>query len=169
MIIETNRLLLIPLNIEQLKLFVANRQEMAKSMGYYAEQLYLSKHTIFCLKKKIEFLEKNNNLLKILTSWQVVLKEEKVIIADITVNGMPYKDEIEIAYSTDKNYRNKGYMTEATKYYINWILKQDHYPINKVLALIESKNIPSKKVVKNVGMRNIKKRFNIELWGMSKL
>ncbi|MEN8906865.1 MAG: GNAT family protein [Clostridiales bacterium] len=164
MIIETKRLLLIPLNIKQLELYLNNRDMFIKNIGYYINDRKMSKHIVKAYKQKIEFMKLYDNLDLIITCWQVVLKKYKIITSEITINGTPSDNEIELSYKTDEEYQNKGYMTEALNAYMYWIFYQNKYKIKSVFAMVSKNNLPSKKVLKKIGFNVKFSKYEVDLF-----
>lgn len=165
MILETERLLLVPLSIENLELSIENRQLMAEKIGLSKNITQLSKEMKRAYKFKISVLKKEKKAKYIFTYWQLVLKNSKQIIAEIGYNRLPdNRGYIEIMYSTEDKYRNKGYMTEGLQEFINWTFTQKEYDVKTIIATVEKNNGASIKVLQKVGMEVTDTNYNIQLW-----
>ncbi|MBF4692850.1 GNAT family N-acetyltransferase [Fusibacter ferrireducens] len=80
--------------------------------------------------------------------WLIKESSSGIIIGDFSLNGMPDDGEIEISYSIEKAYQNKGYGTELIKGILLWcffqpkikIVKAQTKPSNKKSQAMLQKN-----------------------------
>jgi [ribosomal protein S5]-alanine N-acetyltransferase len=91
--------------------------------------------------------------------WGVCLKETDELIGDCglvrqTVDG---RTEIEIGYHIHKKYWSRGFATEAAKACKEYGFHQLHF--NKLICLIDPKNIPSIRVAEKIGFTKEKEVF----------
>jgi [ribosomal protein S5]-alanine N-acetyltransferase len=91
--------------------------------------------------------------------WGVCLKETDELIGDCglvrqTVDG---RTEIEIGYHIHKKYWSRGFATEAAKACKAYGFHQLHF--NKLICLIDPKNIPSIRVAEKIGFTKEKEVF----------
>jgi RimJ/RimL family protein N-acetyltransferase len=160
--IETRRINIIPLELFEIKSLIEG-----KSINLY--ETYISEKNIKnyikeAYENKIKIINKYNNLKYILTIWMCISKNNRDLVGEITTNGFPLNGRIEVAYNIEKKYRNRGYMNEILKAYIEWMFSQKFYYINSITAVVDKDNIASKKVLHKVGMKNVKNKYNIEVW-----
>jgi [ribosomal protein S5]-alanine N-acetyltransferase len=89
--------------------------------------------------------------------WIVIEKCSRRLVGSICFHGeTDVDDEIEIGYSTEKDYRNQGIMTETIAGLIQWL---KIHKIAKVLkAEIEVENIPSIKVLEKNNFKIYQKK-----------
>lgn len=150
--LETERLILVPLSIENFKLYLEDRKKMEENLGVVVtgEKTSPTKKKIF--QKPYEKAKKDeaNHLWH--THWQVILKEENRIVCGITFKGIPNEaGEVEIGYGTREGYKNKGYMTETVTRLVRWTLEQKE--VDSVVAETNKSNIPSQKVLEKSGFK----------------
>jgi RimJ/RimL family protein N-acetyltransferase len=121
-IIETERLKILPLNLGQLEKYLINDHSLEEELSLKKSIRHISDELKEAMSLTIipTILKKPEDYIYS-TLWIVVEKESKQIIAEITYMSITDSDgEIEIGYGTDEEYRNKGYMTEAIGGMIKW-------------------------------------------------
>lgn len=82
-------------------------------------------------------------------AYAVAEKESGQVIGSV---GCSYYEDLHktgITYFVGSDYRQKGYAAEAARTYADFFLK--HYPYPEIIATIQTKNIPSCKVVEQAG------------------
>ena len=103
-----------------------------------------------------------------LTNWAIVSKEENQIIGFIMLKGYPNEiGEVIVGYAIEEKYRRNGYATEALRRLTEWVFENP-----KVLCVIadtENTNIPSHKVLENVGAVKYKKSDELTWWKIRKI
>lgn len=160
MTIETDRLKIIPLNINQLKSLLDGRN--------IADELMLVKKPAFDLDTARAMQELylkavlNTADYLWLTNWQIVLKAKNISIGSACFMDKPDKNkEVEIGYGIDEQYRNKGYMTEAVIAISDWALKNGAEIIK---AETDKTNIASEKVLLKSGYELKSQNNNSNFW-----
>lgn len=150
--LATERLLLIPLTLRHLYLCRTGRRNMEISLGLKAassgEDLHdpTIREALECMISAVESDLENE---KWLTNWEIIKKNENIIIGGMAFYGPPDKNGIcEIAYVIQEAYRNSGYGSEAVKALIEWAFKNG---AKSVKAEVSKNNIPSEKLLKNIG------------------
>jgi RimJ/RimL family protein N-acetyltransferase len=170
--LNTNRLKIIPLNIQQLELLKDDMEAFEKSIG-----LNLSDHEKFDEKTEkdiknawkfwIEGVKKNPFNYTWFTRWEIILKSENKIIGSCGFKGFPNnKGEVEIGYMIKPSYQNKGYMTEALKEMVRFSFM--HHRVNHVLAETPQDNFPSHRVLIKNDFEIFKEKENNFWWKHSK-
>jgi ribosomal-protein-alanine N-acetyltransferase len=122
--IETSRLLIIPLSAEELDLYVKFNEMLERKL-----QLAVSGRTVMPeIKKRVQeqILPMMNgsaaDAYLFFTFWLAVEKMSRIIVAELGFKGGPDENaEIEIGYATYPEHRGKGYMTEAIQGICNWV------------------------------------------------
>lgn len=148
--INTEKLRLIPLDIENYRLYIDNSSKLYEKLdlqtgNHIVEEPVKSAHEFMFNK-----LNEGKQDYMWQTNWIVVLKEEKCIIGGIMIKGVPNdKGEVILGYGTDKNYQSKGYMTEALKGLIKWIFQNPD--VLSIIADTDKNNIPSHRVLEKSG------------------
>lgn len=154
MILETERLILIPLSLDQLKKAIENRGGVALELGLNPKVNDLGKNMTRIYNIKIQNIERDPDNILFYTYWDIILKSEKRLIGQIGFKGIPNGlGQIEIGYGIEEGYRNKGYTTEAVIKIMKWVFSQDIIPVKYVTACTDKENIASQKVLLKSGMR----------------
>ena len=153
--LETERLILVPLSIENFRLYLEDRRQMEENLGVEVtgEETSYVKRKIFRKPYKKALNDRKNHLWY--THWQVISKKENTIVCGITFKDIPNKNgEVEIGYGTREEHRNKGYMSETVKEIVSWALKQEE--VKSVLAETNKDNIASQRVLEKAGLKKFK-------------
>ena len=167
--LNTERLRLIPLKLDEFKLLLEEGVEKMEShLGLAHSGEVLDDHT----QKALEYLYsealKNPNEYLWYTNWQIVLKESNLMIGSADFMGCPDEDgEVEIGYGIHEVHRNQGYMTEALAALFSWALKQKN--VHFIMAETEPSNIASQKVLLNCGMKKYDENGEGCFWRLTKL
>ena len=157
--LESDRLIIIALDLENFKLYIENTAALEKNLGVKVTGRELSSEMKEIFKKPYQkaLNDKKNYLWY--TNWQIILKEENRIIGGITFKGLPNSNgEVEVGYEIEIEYQNKGYMTETLTGLIKWAFKQEG--VKCVIAETEKKNKASQRVLEKVGMKKFKQTKN---------
>ncbi|MBA4547899.1 GNAT family N-acetyltransferase [Thermoactinomyces intermedius] len=152
MILETERLYLRELKQEDLDRLHAIFSD-EETMRFYPAP-FTREQTGQWIQKNQERYRKDGFGL-----WGVCLKETDELIGDCglvrqTVDG---RTEIEIGYHIHKKYWSRGFATEAAKACKAYGFHQLHF--NKLICLIDPKNIPSIRVAEKIGFTKEKEVF----------
>ena len=143
--IETERLILKPLNHSQLEKYIKLDGSLEKDLKTRLAKREISDDLMEALEFSI--LPNVANPLKnhlFFTLWALIWKEKNVLVGDMCFVGEPNElREIEIGYGTYEDFRNQGFMTEAVAGIINWIKPY----VNGILASTEKTNPASEKVL----------------------
>lgn len=153
--LETERLILVSLSLENFKLYLEDRKKLEENLGVVVtgEQTSPKKKKIF--QEPYEKAKKDSANHLWYTHWQVILKEENRIVCGITFKGIPNDaGEVEIGYGTREGYKNKGYMTETVTRLVSWAFEQKE--VNIVLAETNKDNNASQKVLDKSGFRRFR-------------
>jgi [ribosomal protein S5]-alanine N-acetyltransferase len=162
--IETERLLLFPLNHHQLDLYLQANNKLEDALGLahtgrtIAPQVQqrVNKFTLPQMK-----LATGNDYL-FYTFWLVVDKQSRAIVAEMGFKGVPVNSTVEIGYGTMPAMQRRGYMTEAVKGLLQWASR--HADIKCVLAETHQSNIASIRVVGKNGFEQFEKKGEMLWW-----
>ncbi len=84
------------------------------------------------------------------TSWEMILETERVIIGGVCFKGPPDEDgAVEIGYGIEPEYWNQGYTTEALIALLDWARVQPGVKLFK--ASTELENAASHAILKKLG------------------
>jgi ribosomal-protein-alanine N-acetyltransferase len=155
--IETGRLILYPLTMEDLKRAVKDLASVACRYGARLPRLGFwemrSRRRIY--RAKLALAGRNPGGWLLSTAWLIVEREGKTVVGEAGLKGPPVaRYAVEIGYGMLEGFRNKGYMTEAVGALTLFALYQEQYRVERVTALTLPGNIASHRVLeKNRYMR----------------
>lgn len=145
--IETERLILIPLTYQQLIKYTKCDNSLEKELNLNENLRTISPELKEALEQTIlpNVANQSKNYLYS-TLWTAISKMENKMIADLCIVGQPNATgEIEIGYGTYEEFQNKGFMTEIVSGIIAWTKTQ---PIVKsIIASTDKTNYASFKVL----------------------
>ena len=151
--IETPRLIIKPLSYDELKKHIESPIELANDLGLISSKSLINKETKEAIINDLlpNMTDSKKDSL-FYTMWFVIEKAKRAIIGGICFHGEPDDNgEVEIGYGTDKNYMNKGYMTETINGIIQWLKNNKKARIIK--AVTDSSNISSLKMLEKNGFK----------------
>ena len=98
-------------------------------------------------------------------AWIIILKETKELVGDCGFKGAPDEEgSVEIAYSLLPKWRNKGIAGEAVRALID--LASRDAGVIRVEAETREENIPSIKILENIGMKEYDEHEGMTYWEM---
>ena len=127
MIIETERLQLIPLLPQQLRAWIEDRPALERelNMTYQAEPL----EGIFLeiVKGQLAVTEAHPEDYLCHSFWLIVRKSDRVVVGSADFKDVPDgRQEVEIGYGLGQAFEHQGYMTEAVQAMCDWALAQEN-------------------------------------------
>ncbi|MFC0181128.1 Acetyltransferase (GNAT) domain-containing protein [Pseudarcicella hirudinis] len=156
--IYSERLKLIPLDHQLLSLWKeTGRNAMEEKLGLKASDWIIED---FFLAETIDALEnfwlpmtsENPDTFFWCTNWEIVLADQNLSIGGIGLAGLPDQEGVTmIGYFIDKNFREKGYASEALNCLINWASLEPS--LKTIIADTPFFNLPSQNVLKKAGFR----------------
>ncbi len=157
--IETSRLRVFPLPLAQLRLWAEDLPALERSLGYAYRGVPVEKALGDARRLLAAAEEAGESPYR--TVWMLVQREEGVIIGSAGFKGGPdEKGEVEIRYAMGKDYRRRGYMTEAVKAICCWALEQPE--VAHITAETDLVSYPSQRILE--GLRFQKYREEETLW-----
>lgn len=141
--IETERLILKPLNYDQLVKYIKADNSLEIELNLYETSRTISPELKEAFEQTIlpNVADTTKDYLYS-TLWTVISKEANKMVGDICIVGEPNSDgEIEIGYGTYEEFQKKGFMTEAVGGMITWAKSQPR--ILSIVASTEKGNIGS--------------------------
>lgn len=146
----TERLKLIPLTADDLKLSIENKCKMEKKLGLFITGKQLNETMKGIYKIKLDCIKKDGANCLYYTYWQIVSIDKNCIIGEIGFKDAPNSwGEIEVGYGLDEEHRGNGYMTEALIGLAKWAFAQNG--ISAIIAVTTNNNIPSHRVLTRAG------------------
>ncbi|QJW88548.1 GNAT family N-acetyltransferase [Spirosoma taeanense] len=151
--IETSRLTLLPLTLDQLRLYVADNHRLEQTLnlkpGYrrvVEPLLSIIVHFTIPRLKDPAF----NPIYH--TLWIAIDRDRQQIVAEAKFKGEP--DEtgtVEIGYGTYPAFQRQGYMSEMVGGMMNWVAQQPN--VRRIVADTDVENVASQKVLSKNGFR----------------
>lgn len=156
MIIETERLQLIPLLPQQLRAWIEDRPALERelNMTYQAEPL----EGIFLeiVKGQLAVTEAHPEDYLWHSFWLIVRKSDRVVVGSADFKDVPDgRQEVEIGYGLGQAFEHQGYMTEAVQAMCDWALAQEN--VAHILAETEVDGWASQRILKRCGFQEDKR------------
>jgi len=167
MILETERLRIIPLTIDQFRLLLCESDKWEEEMNLSPSGESWDIHTYRAMEMlyKEALLHPDNYYWY--TNWQIILKSRDQSIGSACFMKEPdEKGEVEIGYGINEAFRNNGYMTEAVICMCRWALDQEN--VRVVMAETEATNYSSHQVLEKSGMKKIECSNDLVRWKIGK-
>lgn len=120
--IETARLRIEPLSLEELDMFVKNDFSFEHVKGLQKNRRSVPFDLLEILEEYIyPAVQKNSGNTEFSTLWVIIDKLNNQVVGDFCFKNLPDADgEVEIGYGTYERFRNKGIMSEAISGIIHW-------------------------------------------------
>jgi nucleoside-diphosphate-sugar epimerase len=153
-LIQTGRLQLIPLTLEQLQNYITNPTKLEQKLGFAVSREIVTDRLRRAIAMKVGKMERVPPLEhEWYTYWLIVLKDQPFGAGLAGFKGLPdAQGQAEIGYGIDPICQNKGYMTEAVKALIEWAFQDAR--CRAVIAPDTKKwNTASNHVLKKAGMQ----------------
>jgi RimJ/RimL family protein N-acetyltransferase len=161
MMIETDRLYLIPLTAQQLRLWVENIPALERELNciYCAEPITGIFLDIVKSQLEITMNDEDNYLYH--SFWFLVRKTDRIVVGSTDFKDVPNEhNEIEIGYGLGKTYEHNGYMTEAVQAMCEWAMKQKG--IIHIIAETDIDGVQSQNILKRCGF--VKYKQDDTIW-----
>ncbi|MBN1055596.1 MULTISPECIES: GNAT family N-acetyltransferase [unclassified Clostridium] len=160
MIIQTERLEIIPLNTDQLKLWVEDIPALEKELNCSYKAESMEGFFLEIVKGQYEITRKDPNNYLWHSFFLLIRKDDRVVIGSADFKDIPNENgEVEIGYGIGKEFEHNGYMTEAAKAMCEWALKQNG--VTSVIAETESDSFASQRILKCCGFEKYKEEETI--------
>ena len=148
--LETTRLILVPLTHDQLLLFKNDPEALARSLdlNYIAREN--DPAVLPDLEEATEFWINNTKAhpeyYHWFTTWEIIVKEQRLAIGGIGFAGFPDEQgKSIIGYGLDVRFHGKGYASEAVEALIRWGFQHD--ALKQIIADTPLFNFPSHRVL----------------------
>ena len=165
-ILETKRLRIQPLTLEQFRLLIEGVEKMENDLMLTPSHVPLDEHTQKAMEWLYNEAQKTPEEYLWLTNWQIILKSENKSIGSADFKNLPGENgEVEIGYGINSEYEGRGYMTETVEAMCKWALIQDG--VKCVIAETEKDNYASQRVLQKCGMEKYKETDTGFWWKLS--
>ena len=159
--IESERLKMIPLTQQLLKLLNTSRPVMEQALSlnisnWQVDEFYQKEiddaMANFWLPKTLA----NPDAWRWYTDWEIILKSENIAIGGMGFNGEPNEHgEAETGYMIANQYQGKGYATEALKLLSGWAFTHDK--VKSIIVHTYVDNLASQKILVKCGFEEVSK------------
>jgi ribosomal-protein-alanine N-acetyltransferase len=152
--IQTERLRLIPLSLNQLQCYVAVPEVLERELGFEVSRDIVTDRLRRAIEMKVSKIERvDPSEHAWYTYWLIIVKDRPYGAGLAGFKGLPDdQGKTEIGYGIDTAYRSRGYMTEAVKGLIAWAFQDTR--CRAVIALDTKRwNVASNRVLEKAGMR----------------
>ncbi|GAB4002535.1 GNAT family N-acetyltransferase [Spirosoma daeguense] len=162
--IDTPRLTLIPLTLEQLHLHIADNHKLEETLGLQKGQRVAWEPVLsIIIHFTIPRLEDPSRDPLFHTMWLAIDRQKQQFVAEAKFKGEP--DEtgtVEIGYGTYPTLHRQGYMSEMVSGLLHWARQQPG--VLRVVADTETENVASQKVLEKNGFRLFDRIENMLWW-----
>lgn len=156
MVLETRRLKIIPLTIEQFRFLLEGMEVLEKELGLNSSNEPMGGHTLEAMEELYHLALEHEKQYPFYSNWQIIEKTKNISIGSACFMGTPNKKgQVEIGYGMNMAYRCKGYMTEAVEAMANWALSQNN--VIEITANTDIDNLSSQKVLQKCDFQKIGK------------
>ena len=161
--IETERLTIIPLAPQELRLLLDNMKAFEQQLNCAYDGEPLDGHLLDIMNGQYIVMVNDTDNYIWHTFWQIILKSSNTIIGSMCFKGLPdVNGEVEIGYGINSPYENNNYTTEAVQEMCEWALKQPS--VKGVIAETEKDNIASQRVLQKCSMTIYKETDTCFWW-----
>ena len=159
--IETTRLLLVPVDIEILDTLIDSNESFLNKYGYINDGgEYLNPSPEYLPKIKQRLIAHPEEY-PFAVDYLIIVKDIKTVIGTIYFKALPNEEGItEIGYGMNPKYEGHGYMSEALS---NMLLLAKDKGVTKVVADTLNDNIKSQNVLIRCGFELMRKEEN-KIW-----
>lgn len=156
--LQSPRIDILPLSLEDLKVFVQSRAEFEKIhklkiSGVKLSEAYCEEITEMVSRIPLNWSTENNDYL-FYTLWVMIERNLKSVIGLFSLNGKPNSNgEVEVFFSIEPPYRQKGYATEVMKKILEWGTKSKLFKY--VLIEADFRNKAAMASLKKLGFQRV--------------
>ena len=148
--LETERLLLVPLNARQLRLWIEDVHTLERELDCVYRAEPLTGEFLNIVQGQLETVERDAANTLFHTFWFLICKEDGAVVGSADFKNVPDQNgEVEIGYGLGEGHRGHGYMTEAVAAMCRWALTQAQ--VSHIIAETERENLPSQRVLERCG------------------
>ncbi|MBL8016188.1 MAG: GNAT family N-acetyltransferase [Ignavibacteria bacterium] len=148
---ESDRLKLLALTIEEVELYRHADNRLEDSLGFKQSGRTITEQYSNALEKyTINWMKADPENQLFAAVWIIIEKASNSIAGELGFKRKPDKiGNIEIGYSIQPDFRNKGFITEAIKLLSDWAFT--HKDVKAIIAETLDDNIPSIKALAKNG------------------
>jgi ribosomal-protein-alanine N-acetyltransferase len=165
--LQTERLLLIPLDAANLRRSIEAPPEMEKCLGLSPRLARPPAEVIEATRQMLDGALNDPKNWLFHTEWQIVLREENCIIGGLCFKGPADRNgQVEVGYGLDPPFRGFGYITEALQALVQWALSQPG--VVAVISETGRQNLASQRALRKVGFVRYQETEGFLWWRVSR-
>ncbi|GAA4448057.1 GNAT family N-acetyltransferase [Nibrella saemangeumensis] len=165
--LETERLVIIPLNYNQMLKYIQADNSLEQELGIKASAREIVPELKEALEQSIlpSVADPSKDYVYS-TLWSIIDRNNRERVGDFCFKGEPNPaGEIEIGYGIDTAFQNRGYITEAIGAAVKWAAAQP--AVQFVTAETEKDNLPSMRVLEKCGFSRFEETDTMIGWRLS--
>jgi len=168
--IQTERLKLIPLTTAQLRLCLANPEQLGQELGLFVAVDVITARVQRAIGMKIAKMEQvDPDRHPWYTYWLLVIAAERCGAGLVGFKGYPDdRGEVEIGYGIAPAYQGRGYTTEAARALIDWAFESPDC-VSVIAAEVDRTNVASIRILEKVGLTHYREKGDLQFWRISRL
>lgn len=155
--IDTEELLIYPLNSEEMSLWINDLSRLENKLGcsYCAESV----EGVFKEVVQSQLILALNDLPEFwlwYTFWFLIRKSDRKVVGSLVFKGRPSlgQGDVEVGYGLGKDFEHRGYMATAVKKICEWAKKQPE--VRFVTAETEKDKLASQRLLLRCGFEKFK-------------
>lgn len=165
--IETSRLTLIPLSIDQLRLHLETDLQLEESLGLVPGHREVVEPLLSVIRHFTLSRLKDPDYDPLYhTVWIAIDRQTGQIVADAKFKGEP--DEtgtVEIGYGTYPAFQRRGYMSEIVGGLVDWVSRQPN--VRRIMADTDEDNLASQRVLQKNGFLFVEQLDGLIWWELA--
>lgn len=161
MVIETEKLEIVPLNPEQLRLWVEDISTLERELNCKYKAEPMEGFFLDIVRGQLDITEKDSKNYLYHSFWFIIRKEDRVVVGSADFKDIPNeKGEVEIGYGLGKEFEHNGYMTEAVQAMCGWAMVQPG--VTHIIAETDLDGYASHRILERCGF--VKTNQGETLW-----
>jgi [ribosomal protein S5]-alanine N-acetyltransferase len=165
--LETERLRLIPLDLEHLLLLKESRNLLEQRLGLQPSRMEFEATIQVEINEALDFwisqVRQHPHTFAWYTNWEIILKSMNQSIGGIGLANISHAPEqVLVGYGLDLKFRSRGYLSESLGALVKWVFS--HPEKERMIAETPRDNIASQKVLRKNGFTKVKEREATFLW-----
>ena len=148
--LETERLELVPLTPDQLRLWVEDIPALEQGLKCYYQAEPMEGPFLEIVKGQLEITQKDPGNYLWHSFWFLIRKADRVVVGSADFKDIPNEaKEVEIGYGLGKTFEHNGYMTEAVRAMCAWAMEQEN--ISYIIAETDLDGFASQRILQRCG------------------